>query len=532
MRRVCASKTGISLGLALVLATATLMTGVLFAEEPAAAVPAAEAGAPPAPAPSVEESAQITSSPTGSQNVTLDFSDADIRNVLKILALKAGINIVFTPEVVGNVSIRLVDVPWTQALDTIVKTAGFGFEWLSNKIIMVSTLERLAKQRKEQQDASDIEPMDTQVFILNFTKASELAVSIEKILTPERGKLTVEQRSNSLIVTDTKSNLIKISAIVQSLDKPTPQVAIEAKIIETTLGSSEQLGIDWSTVVKITGTKRPTFFPFSEKVNDSKLFPKIKAPAELERVSTVETSSTGDSTVSQEEKVWNELVRGFPEASSSLYTFGSLDFTGVQIVLNFLKGRSGTKIIASPSITTLNNQQASMFVGRIVPIPTYEFSKETGTQIISGYQDQQIGINLLVTPNINERSFITLKVAPQVQEIVGSTGPNGERPVMSTRSADTTVMVKDGHTLVIGGLIQENKTDAKRGIPFIGELPVLDLIFGSKSKQQQRTELIIFITPRIVDEARASEAELERIRLMTEEVVPEKKSKKAKKEKK
>jgi type IV pilus assembly protein PilQ len=461
-----------------------------------------EESVPQAQAPAVEAVNADTPKDDASKNVTLDFKDADIRNVLKILAFKSGVNIVATPDVVGNVNIRLIDVPWQKALDTIVKTYGFGYEWLNDRVIMVSTLTKLAEQRKSQEEASEKEPLDTQTFVLNFSNSENIRPVIEKLLSP-RGKITEEKRTNMLLITDTKSNLAKIEESIKRLDKITPQVMIEARIVETTLGSTEKLGIDWNLRVALSGSKRPTTFPWTSEVKGTgtKMFPKVQVPSELSRVATTTYSETGTVVgTTTTETIFHQLVSGFPDAGTAGFVFGTLDMTGLQIVLDILKASADTKIIASPRITTLNNQEARILVGQRVPIPRYEYSKESGTMIISGYDMQEIGVKLIVTPNINEKDYVTLKVQPSVEDIIGSTGPNGERPIVSARSAETNVMIKDGQTLVIGGLISETKSKSGHGIPILGELPFLRRIFGNTNDSITKTELLIFITPHILRE--------------------------------
>ncbi len=446
-----------------------------------------------------------------SRNITLDFKDADIQSILRIISFKSGVNIVTTPDILGNVTIRLVDVPWEQALETITKTCGFGFERLSDKIIMVSSLERLAQQRKSLQEASAMEPLDTQAFVLNFSKAEDVKLSIEKLVSP-KGKITVESRSNTIIITDIKSNLKLVGDILKGLDKATPQVSIEARIIETTLGTAEKLGINWTAQVTATGAKRPTTIPFT-RGSDANMLPEPKRS---------ETYADGDITITSDFPLipglpttvteLNRLTYGaFPMASATDFTFGTLDFTGFKAVLEALSSRSNTKILSNPRITTLNNQEAKMLVGTIVPIPTYSYSKESGTQTISGYETLEIGVKLLVTPNINEKNYITLSVKPSVDEIIGYTGPNNERPIVSTRSAETKVMIKDGQTLALGGLISEKKIKSRRGIPILKDLPILCYIFGKKEETIDKTELLIFITPRIVKDDVMSPEDISRL---------------------
>lgn len=416
--------------LILILFSVFFLSSAAFAQEPGGKITAAEQAA--------------------GENVTLDFKDADIKSVLKIISYKSGVNIVATPEVMGTVTIRLENVPWEQALDTIVRTYGFAYEWISSKVIMVSTLEKLAEQRKVQEEAAAKEPLDTQTFVLNFTKAEDVKIAVEKLVS-ERGKITLEPRTNTLIIMDTKSNLIKIGQIIKGLDKITPQVMIEAKIIETTLGDLEKLGIDWTMKVTAKGAKRPTTFPFKRWDSGGDMYPvpEYEASFDDEGRETVTSAFPKRGGIMFPADHWS--LGSFPMAGAGEFLFGTLDFSQFQAVLEILNSRTDTNIISNPRITTLNNQEAKIIVGTIVPIPLYEYSTDTGTRIISGYENQKIGVQLVVTPNINEQKYITLDVVPSVDEITGWTGPDNERPIISTRSATTKVMIKDGQTLVIGG---------------------------------------------------------------------------------
>ncbi len=188
---------------------------VCFGARAQDASPVVETGQPAAvtaAAPAAEEEFEAL------KNVSLDFKDADIRSVLKIIAQKAGVNIVPTADVIGTISIKLSNIHWEKALDTIVRTYGFGYEWLNDQVIMVSTLEKLAQQRKINQETQENEPVDTQTFVINFSKASEVKVSIEKLVTA-KGAITLDSRTNTLIVTDVKSNLMKIAEVIKRLDR-------------------------------------------------------------------------------------------------------------------------------------------------------------------------------------------------------------------------------------------------------------------------------------------------------------------------
>jgi len=408
-----------------------------------------------------------------SQNVTLDFKDADIRSVLKIISYKSGVNIVATPEVMGTVTIRLQDVPWEQALDTIVKTYGFGYEWLNDKVIMVSTLEKLAEQRKIRQEAAAKEPLDTQSFSLNFSRAEEVKTAIEKLVS-ERGRITLEKRTNTLIITDTKSNLIKIGRVIKELDRVTPQVLIEAKIVETNLTDTQNLGIKWSVGGTAKGAARPTTFPFSGHHSDNKYLPDdIIAPTLA------------------------------PDVTGSLFTMGTLDATATSAVLEMLFRNTDTEMLSNPRIVTLDNQAASIEVVTLDPTPQWTYNEEQNTYVMTDYRQEKYGIILNVTPQINKLGYVTLTIKPEVSEKSGdklltSQGLSVELPVIDKQTTSTTVMIKDGDTLVIGGLIKNKTTDTVQKVPLLGDIPILGFLFKHKGKEVVKKDLLIFITPKIL----------------------------------
>lgn len=408
-----------------------------------------------------------------SEKVTLDFKDADIRSVLKIISHKAGVNIVATPEVMGAVTIRLKNVPWEKALDTIIKTYGFGYEWLDDKVIMVSTLEKLAEQRRFQEEAAEKEPLATEAFILNFSKAEDVKNSIEKLVS-ERGRITVEIRTNSIIITDTKSNLIKIDKVLKSLDRVTPQVMIEAKIIETNLTDTDKLGIRWTISGTISAAGRPTTFPFTKKA-DSKFLP-----------DDIPSHSTD------------------PAEATSLFTLGTLDPSGTQMALELLFSTTDSELISNPRIVTMDNQPASIEVVTLDPTPQWSYNKEQNAYVMTDYRQEKYGILLEVTPQINKLGYVTLNLMPEVSEwlrnktLSGGSGLSVDLPVIYKQTTKTTVMVRDGDTLVIGGLIKNKTTETVYKVPLLGDIPIIGLLFKKKEKVVEKKDLLIFITPTIL----------------------------------
>jgi len=394
-------------------------------------------------------------------NVSLDFRDADIRNVLQILSFKSGVNIVASPEVTGVVSIQLNDVPWQQALDVILRTNGYASEKQGN-VIVVTTVEDLKKRREDATVLSEQEPLETRTFTLNFGKASEIISSIDKMKS-ERGSIDFDERTNTLIITDTATKLDLIAGVVEKLDTTTPQVLIEAKIVETTLSDTDKLGIEWTAKATISGTSIPIIWPF-----------------------TTDTASKYAPT-------------NIPAATSTEFTFGHLNFAQAQAVFEMLKTRTDTNILSNPRIVTMDNQKAQIVIGEQYPIPTYTYNEDQAKLQVSGWEYKDIGIIFEVTPHVNSAGFVTLDVEPKITAITSFvTVENTSLPRLSNESSKTQVMVKDGETLVIAGLVKDQVTDTKKKLPLLGDIPILGLIFQKSEKTISKQDVITFITPHVI----------------------------------
>ena len=392
--------------------------------------------------------------------VSLDFRDADIRNVLKVLSYNSGVNIVAGPEVTGLVTIELKDVPWQKALEVVLSMYGYGYD-RKGDIITVTTIENLKKRREDALVLAEQEPLSTRTFILNFAKASDVITSIEKMKTP-RGSINFDQRINAIIVRDIESNIELMDSVIKILDNVTPQVFIEAKVVETTISNTENLGIDWTIKGTAIGAKHPMTWPFDTSNN-------------------------------------RYIVGQFPATSSTDFTYGTLNAAQFQAVLELLKTRSDTNILSNPRIVTLDNQAARIVVGTQYPIPTYTYNEEQAKLQVSGWEYKDIGIIFEVTPHVNNAGFVTLDLEPKITAILDFvTVENTQLPRLSTEEAKTRVMVKDGETLVIAGLIKDQVTDTKKRVPFLGDIPLLGKAFQKSEVSKSKTDLLIFLTPHII----------------------------------
>jgi type IV pilus assembly protein PilQ len=395
--------------------------------------------------------------------VSLDFRDADIQNVLRILSYKSGVNIVAGPEVTGQVTIKLQDVPWQKALQVVLETYGYASERRGN-IITVTTIENLKKRREDSKLLSAQEPLVTRTFILNYAKATDVVDSIGKMRT-ERGSMNIDARTNAVIVRDVPENVELISDVIKQLDKTTPQVLIEAKIVETTLNNTDRLGVDWVLQASVTGAAIPHTWPFT-KSTDNKY-------------------AKNDS---------------FPAADSADFTFGTLSFAQAQAAFEALSTRSDTNILSNPRIVTLDNKMAKINVGSQYPFPQYDYNEEQAKLQISGWDYKDIGIIFDVTPHVNNAGYVTLDIDPKVTAILDYvTVENTQLPQLSIEAAHTSVMIKDGETLVIAGLIKDQVVETKKKGPFLGSIPVLGWPFQKTEKTAVKTDLLIFLTPHIIN---------------------------------
>lgn len=412
---------------------------------------------------------------------SLEFREVDIKDVLRQLAKQFGLNIVFSKEVEGLITVQLSNVTLDEALDAIITVNGFVYI-KKEDIIKVITPEAAEKLERQ-----------TKLFKLKNADAVLLKETLSKILSPT-GTIEADGRSNSLIVTDTLSVINKIQRMIPSLDEIPGQVLIEAKIIETSLSETEKLGIDWSTTITARGARRPTTAPF-----------KAKSHMGMEEFLPLSEPTT--------DFPHHAFPYGFPYAIRTDFTFGILDFTSLAAIFDFLKTRHKTKLIASPRVLTLNNQKATIHVGKSIPIAVYELDPETGEWRITGWgeEPQKVGISLEVTPLISPDGYIRLRLKPEISDIFDWIEEEGKKlqAITSTRTAETEVWIKDGETVVIGGLLKDKSITKIKKIPILGDIPLIRLLFtrkeiGTEEEPQEQSDLLVFITATIVKEREPS----------------------------
>ncbi|MBN1793355.1 MAG: secretin and TonB N-terminal domain-containing protein [Candidatus Omnitrophica bacterium] len=407
--------------------------------------------------------------------ISMDFRDTEIGDILRLMAKQNDLNIIISEEVAGPVSVQFSNVTVDEALDAIVTVNGFAYT-RKGRIIKVTTPEEAER-----------EPPITQIFQLKNADVTMLKEALAKVLS-ESGTIEADTRSNSLIVTDTPAVINTIEKLVVQLDAETPQVRIEARVVETTLEDTENLGIDWTNQVTLSGAKRPVTFPFDRKALGGSFYP------------LGDQAATGPGFPPNGGASFPEVTSDVT-GTTALFTFGTLDFTAYRAVLQVLYSRENTTTLANPTIITLDNQEAKISVARAEPIPgSFERNETTGNFEITSIEEKEIGVVLTVTPHVNREGTITLDLMPEVSSLLTTkTIESIQYPVTSVRRAETKVQIADGETVVIGGLINQTDTDDEKKIPILGEIPILGHLFKKTEKGKTKTDLIIFITAHILD---------------------------------
>jgi type IV pilus assembly protein PilQ len=473
--------------------------------------------------PAKEEQSAIMDNLALSQNVTLDFKEADIRNVLKIISFKAGVNIVATPEVIGNVTIRLVDVPWEKALDAILKTYGFAYEKQGN-IITVAPIEKLTAQRKQEVELAQVQPTFTEVFDLKYIDAQDAKRALDPLLSP-RGKITVLEmtgqagwefggtelgkrkrvteekkgRSKVLIVSDINPVLDKIKEVVGQIDVMPLQVVIETRIMEVNRDKLKDIGFDWGT-----GTAGASSY--------------ATAPTDI-NLTKDKSSVAGRSLASEFTPSKFGPIEGattlpgtYPYKAGLEILFKKLTGAKFEVILHALEEDAHTNTLSAPRIMTLNNQEASILIGTRYPIlktdTTGAGSTSVSTVTLDYYQD--IGIQLNVVPQISANNYINMVIHPAVTDYTTTLGDNAY-PIIQTREAETRILVADGETVVIGGLLKDVKSKEVIGIPFLGKIPIVGALFKREIVDTGKIDLLIFITARIVREGAFTPEEIAKL---------------------
>ena len=409
------------------------------------------------------------------QKIALDFYETNIKNVFRILQQVSGKNFAIDPNVSGTVTLSFQKpVPWDQVLDLVLQMNQLGKVEKGN-IIRIATKETLRaeeearrqriqaiKDREQQQ--KELEPLVTEYIPVSYANAqNEVLPHVQKVLSSERGNVSVDQRNNQLIITDTRTKIRKAKEIINRIDKVTPQVIIEARIVEANDNFSRKFGISWG--VEVDNDYNSQFY--EKNTYDS----------------IVNTPFIGGGTAdgsTESPSTFNFTFERLPESGTSFLLDATLRAMETDQVL---------KIISTPKIVTLDNKEATITQGIEYPYQNVE-DEEVETEF------KEINLTLKVTPHITPDDRVSLEINLQKDDIREIT-PSGE-PSLSTNEAITELLIDNGQTIVIGGIVKRTESDAEAGVPFLKDIPGLGWLFSSTQNEVSKRELLIFMTPKIV----------------------------------
>lgn len=396
------------------------------------------------------------------RKVTLEFADADIRKIFQLLAEVSGKNFVLGDDVTGNISLKLVNVPWDQALEIILDTKDLDSRETGNVLTIkkkgkLKSLEEEQNEYKKAQLKNEV--VYTEYYAVNFNKADSIKPQLEALLTQGIGKISSDERTNTIIVTSVRSDLDRVKGYLSKMDVPERQVMIEARIVEATSTFTQNLGVSWG---------------LSTGPSDSFL-----------GINNLNSTFGGLTT----SNVLSGAVSGIPGADMAI-SFAKLGANiQLDMRLNAAASAGLIKIVSSPKIATLNNKTAKITQGQSIP-----YQNSSGTAGATTTQFVQAVLSLEVKPHINANGTIMMEI-----KATNNSAGAGSPPPINTKEATTEMLLKDGETTVIGGIFKDDDTLSEDGIPFLMDIPFLGRLFKSSGSVKVKSELLIFITPRILN---------------------------------
>jgi len=411
---------------------------------------------------------------SGKENVNFDFQDQDIVPILRLFADISGCNLFLHPEVKGKATMKFRDVPWNQAFNTILMTFSLD-KAIEGNIIRVAPSTVFTKEKEERAKSLDAqekaEPLETKIFRISYADVAgvEAAIKSSKILS-SRGSINVDKRTSTMLVKDVASKFPEIDNLLTSLDRPTSQVLIEARIVEVNTNSEFELGIQWGINLNLTNTL-----------------------GSIGGLKGVPLLSTGP--VTGQNYLVDFPATGVGPLSGSGFTFGIIDPSksiGLDMQLSAIETMGKLKVVSNPKILTVDNEKAKILQGKSIPVRKLTTEGTVSTEF------KDITMELTVTPHITPDNSISMGIEIKKEELDPTVPSIDGVPGTDKKEANTKVIIRDGETIVIGGMYKVTTNDSQSGVPGLMNIPILGWLFKSNKTSQSTSELLIFITPRIL----------------------------------
>jgi type IV pilus assembly protein PilQ len=444
-----------------------------------------------------KEAAKPTEEQFTGEKLSLNFQDIEVRAVLQLLADFTGLNIVTSDTVQGSLTLRLQNVPWDQALDLILKTKGLGMR-RSGNVIMIAPSEEIATREKleleSKKQVEELAPLQSELIQVNYAKATDLVELLQTqdkaTLLSERGKVSVDERTNTILILETADRLANIRKLVTRLDIPVRQVLIESRIVVANNDFARDLGVRFG----VTGVRDSSDHLFFGSGNSFGTDTMLNSALE-----NIQTNTNGSPYPIQLPELGNRLNWNLPIGG----TPGSIAFailgknTLLDLELTALQQEGRGEVISSPRVITSNQKEATIKQGTEIP---YQEAASSGATSVSF---KEAVLSLKVTPHItpDDRIRMDLKVTKDSIGQVVPTANGGSNPSIDKREVETQVLVQSGETVVLGGIHEQEKRETVNKVPFLGALPFIGVLFRQNLVVDQNTELLIFVTPKVLKDS-------------------------------
>lgn len=417
------------------------------------------------------------------ETITLDFQDADVRNLIRIFADISGFNIILSPGLSGNVNMRLADVPWNEAMEVILSNNALGRECLGNNIVRIapqSTLaaEESARTAKKARIAADLatqrnaQELVTEVVRINNANIADLTVSLNALKSSRvDARVTVDARTNTIILNDLRHHVDDMLETIRILDVATAQVLIEAKMVEISKTFTQELGIQWGLTGSLAQTNNPSaaLLQSPDSATTGKGF-----LVDLGQAAVIGGDNTG-------------TVSGFD------FTLGSIaKGVSLAVQLEALETQGKGRILSSPKVTTADNKEARIQSGRKIP---YQAQSTDGSTV--EFIDAELSLRVLPHVTFDKKIYMVIDATKNAADLTGTFVNN--TPTITTQETHTEVLVANGDTTVLGGIYTSNVAENEKAVPFFSKIPVLGNLFKSFNESDSISELLVFVTPTIVD---------------------------------
>jgi len=402
-----------------------------------------------------------------------EFQGDDVGQVLRLLARQAKVNMVVSDAVTGTVTMRLEDVTALQAISIIVKAKGLFMDKIDTVYYIKTAAERTA------------EPTESDSYQFSYARAKDISPLLASQLA-SKDPPQIDERTNTIFFRETRSNIDNIRKMLVQIDKPTKQVMIEARLVEVSADPVQAYGINWAGTVG--SASAPKTVTYGNPIASGSPVPGGNPP----------TGGFG---------LGNPNNNNFFGSLGHLIPgqFAILSVPQFSATIQALNEDADAQVLANPRVVTADNQQAKIEVVRNQPVPQLNFNEQTAQAVFGGFQDKLFGNKLLVRPSINKDNYITLSVKPEISNKVGDQpfdfqGAHVTSPIIDTRSLDSNVLIKSGDTLAIGGLLSDQVSKARTKVPLLGDIPFLGYAFQSHDNERHKRNLLIFVTPTILDQ--------------------------------